>query len=528
MSALGINPCSTPVHALSFLLSKVNEFISPGPPRNYAVKLLERAIKKETPPTSVLSSVVARRVLLRVCPEFSPGSPPCSGHCAVLDRKPAMSLPSLKGKGGVCVVCCPCINQPNCCSHCVNFFEVHVLGHFFNAGPFSDIPDSLKSVSSSGRPSCMNSPPCAPHIPPQVLPPSPPLAPQLLSLRPGIFLPQSNHEKWWCFASSVLQALSAHTPLVQSLILVEPPTNLEGQFFIEFSYVLAEIRGGLTLGPEKTHIIPQAFMSLMPSVLGFPYGSQECSLNFLTKLVDKLDNVFPLLTRDFLGGISSNNFTCGRCSEVTTGMDEHFVMLQAHRNDKTLEASLKRLATCQTHTEWRCESRSCLGSKDAAKSEQLFRVRKANEILIFQVGWFEHTAMNTLKKGKYDIKEDITHFSYPLVLDMHCLLSGDSQRGKETLYDLFAVTVHTGTKVGGGAKGDQGSNGHYVAFVEFQTKWSSFNDLYAPYKWPVEQKEALAQRPFFLFYRRRAVADKTGKATEGGGGGGGGGGEGGE
>lgn len=56
------------------------------------------------------------------------------------------------------------------------------------------------------------------------------------------------------------------------------------------------------------------------------------------------------------------------------------------------------------------------------------------------------------------------------------------------LFDLFALTVHSGTI----------NQGHYVAYVNRYGTWYNFNDEYFNI---VSEKEALSQEAYLMFYK---------------------------
>lgn len=128
--------------------------------------------------------------------------------------------------------------------------------------------------------------------------------------------------------------------------------------------------------------------------------------------------------------------------------------------------------------------------KEVPCAKRTTSVWRTSDVLIIQFRRFRETSYGSQKVD--------TPIEYPDVLDMSKYISGDRKLQKdELIYDLYAVSAHSGSL----------SGGHYWCYAQVQgvdgrTEWYEFNDSSCH---SISAQRAHSSQAYVLFYMRRGA-----------------------
>lgn len=184
---------------------------------------------------------------------------------------------------------------------------------------------------------------------------------------------------------------------------------------------------------------------------------------------------YSTIIDQIFSGIIQTIVKCGKCRHESVTCNpfmtqslQHKATLMKCLTDNYTENALDDYYTCEE-----CHK------KTKAKVRHL--IVKLPKILIFHIKRFDSNFRKIEKTTAYGATLDMSQFCLPL--------ANAPDRGN-TNYQLFALTVHSGTLAGG----------HYVAYSKRDDgNWYNFNDEYYQ---KCRESDALKQQAYLLFYRQ--------------------------
>eukprot|EP01017_Pseudomicrothorax_dubius_P008518 TRINITY_DN12810_c0_g2_i4.p1 TRINITY_DN12810_c0_g2~~TRINITY_DN12810_c0_g2_i4.p1 ORF type:complete len:190 (-),score=17.48 TRINITY_DN12810_c0_g2_i4:80-649(-) len=178
-----------------------------------------------------------------------------------------------------------------------------------------------------------------------------------------------------------------------------------------------------------------------------------------------------------------------RCQEHNIVVDE----TGKSKGDYSLEHCLRlftQMETLEKENAWYCSQ--CKDHKQATKRIEIY---KAPQYLIIHLKRFKSERSNYSARYRSSAKKLATQVRFPIVgLDMSKYVLGRAP-DERLLYDLFAVTHHSGSTGGG----------HYTASCmnSHTKKWYVFNDSRVI---PIgNEEDIVSNTAYVLFYRRRDI-----------------------
>ena len=139
----------------------------------------------------------------------------------------------------------------------------------------------------------------------------------------------------------------------------------------------------------------------------------------------------------------------------------------------------------------------CYTDPELLDSENKYKIEKTNQLVIAQkqsVFWtLPKYLIVHLKRFNNSLLKKTTKANFPIKnLDLSSYMAINCPRGQETLYDLYAISNHTGFTTGG----------HYYAFCKNNDKWYIFNDSQVQ---EIAEDKIVTPEAYILFYKRHNV-----------------------
>lgn len=170
------------------------------------------------------------------------------------------------------------------------------------------------------------------------------------------------------------------------------------------------------------------------------HHQQDC-MEFLLLLIEKLDltyqNYFKGIQYDY---VQQNN-------EMIEAKQDFITLSVNVQKSDNLNDSLKKLF----------ENSLVVSSSETQKFS---KIAQAPQFLIINLNRFEYN-LQTYQKTKIN-----SQFSFPLELDITDYVQDYSETESEYKYELYAVSLHSGSA----------DSGHFISFVKINNKWIEFND----------------------------------------------------
>lgn len=190
---------------------------------------------------------------------------------------------------------------------------------------------------------------------------------------------------------------------------------------------------------------------------------------------NQYEQTHPSMIDKLFAGLQKTIVICGRCNEKSITFNPFMTLSVAFESslDKCIATFLKE-DSLEGRDQYKCEK-----CKKQGKAKIKTELSKLPNVLVFHLKRFQFPSMKKIT-GRVQFK------TY-LDLEKYCKSPLDA---KDTLYELFGLTVHIGSL----------SQGHYIAYTKRTGgKWYMFND--ESYE-QVKESDVLNQEAYLLFYRK--------------------------
>ncbi|CAF3019796.1 unnamed protein product [Rotaria sp. Silwood2] len=324
-----------------------------------------------------------------------------------------------------------------------------------------------------------------------------------------------------CYMNSALQCLS-NVPCLTNYILknglkkdinIENSLGTKGEVAKAYEDLIITMwsSGHKSTRPE---VVKDRISQLVPRFLGC---NQQDSYELMAILLDALhedlkkDNGVSVVSTIFHGEMQST-IMCSDC-KIPFVTNDRIISLSvpllneneqtgSHDNDNynisTLQKRLKAtvqlqgcIATMMKHekygegADWYCDNDQCKQYTNAEKKLDLWKLPK---ILIIQLNRF---SFDLSSNNKID-----TDVDFPLVnLDLKKFVAHPNRNKMYTLYDLIAVSNHSGTMMGG----------HYTTYAKdvFTNAWYCYNDNSVE---SIDETKILSKSAYVLVYEQKETS----------------------
>ncbi|KAK8885748.1 hypothetical protein M9Y10_041201 [Tritrichomonas musculus] len=218
----------------------------------------------------------------------------------------------------------------------------------------------------------------------------------------------------------------------------------------------------------------------------FKPGYQQDAHEFLLSLLNTFDDecarafnkshdYFDTAIHALFGSTLTERKICDNCKHITTS-ESHVLDLSLPLDMTTIEECLRRfMSPADPVSEFKCEKCNSIGT---CSNDSNFTVTPP--ILIITMMRFSSNHQKIEKNVYFEFDLDIKFCSAP---DQH------------TLYELFAIVVHTGHQI---------SFGHFTAAFKIGKSWYSVDDTNIT---KVSLKSIEMSKPYIMFYRRKNVME---------------------
>ena len=318
-----------------------------------------------------------------------------------------------------------------------------------------------------------------------------------------------------CFMNSALQCLSNVPDLTEYILKKGFDSNLnttnvfgtQGKLALAYAGLIKVMWSGTQKDAEGS-AVKQYVSESSPRFLGYNQHDSHEFLNVLLGILHEdlkedskdTENEISLISKIFYGQLRSA-VTCACGEPLITFESISFLALpipvlpQIPPRRKQPSKSLERAVTLTDcfnelfkvemigeNGQWYCNKCECL--KDAKKKLDIWTPPK---VLILQLKRFTYDIWNNAKI------QTLVEFPFDSPLDLHQFIT-DPNYKETTLYDLAAISSHTGSLAGG----------HYTTYAKnFLTKkWLHFNDQIVC---DANEKDLQSPNAYILVYRRQEI-----------------------